>query len=271
MNKKLVICILLVLVGGLSYAGLLPFVQQEKPLARYPAPTAPPSEPLLALPAGVPVLMYHSIGSEQNNDAVIAKERFIEQMAYLYQHNYHPISLAELEAYLINRKELPLKPVMITFDDGYRDTYEIALPVLKQYRFTSVLFIPAGDVGQRLSWQELQEMKAAGMEIASHSVNHRSLGDLSSKEQQREIGDSKERLDRFLSQNTRYFCYPNGSYTKETVQLLQANGYNLAFTINPGWVKPGDNPFTLRRIWMGNSVDLAHLEERLTKENYSIL
>jgi peptidoglycan/xylan/chitin deacetylase (PgdA/CDA1 family) len=271
MHKKMVISMVLVLICGLSYSGWLSLSQQGKPLSGIPPANVSQPEPATALPVGVPVLMYHSIGSEQNNDAVIAKEHFMEQMTYLYQHHYQPISLDDLQAYLAERKELPIKPVLITFDDGYRDTYEIALPVLKQYHFRSVLFIPAGEAGKRLSWQELQEMKAAGMEIASHSVNHHSLGDLSPAEQQQEIRDSKEQLDRFLHQNTRYFCYPNGSYTEDTVQLLQANGYKLAFTIDPGWVKLGDNPFTLRRIWMGNSIDLGHLEERLSKENYSVL
>ena len=220
---------------------------------------------------GIPVLMYHSVGAAKDNDAVITRERFSEQMNYLQQNSYQPISLEELEAYLDGRGKLPLKPVVLTFDDGYRDTYEVVFPILKQHGFKSVLFIPATFVGERLSWEELREMKASGMEIASHSYTHRDLGKMSTQEQAAEISKSKEILDRFLQQDTRYFCYPNSSYNQVTLRLLRENGFKLAFTITPGWVKPGDDPLTLKRVWMGNSVDVHHLEERLTLEDYPIL
>ncbi|MDR3561209.1 MAG: polysaccharide deacetylase family protein [Negativicutes bacterium] len=241
---------------------------------RTPAPAVQPAGQTAAKtppPAGIPVLMYHSIGEEKNNEAVIAKERFAEQMAFLAKQNFQPISLDELYAYLSGTGQLPAKPVVLTFDDGYRDTYEVALPILKQYGFKSVLFIPGTFAGERLSWQELKEMKAAGMEVQSHSLTHRDLGPMSPAEQAAEITKSKEMLDKFLDQDTRYFCYPNGSYNADTLRLLKEKGFRLAVTIEPGWVKLHDEPLTLKRVWMGNGVDLAHFEERLTRSDYSIL
>ncbi len=271
MKKKLmvlgIVVVIIAFVGAVCYQGRTPEKQGSSgPTAKYPQTAA-----AKAYPAGVPVLMYHSIGEEANNDAVISKARFLEQMKYLHDHDYHPVTLDELHDYLVKNKELPLRPVVITFDDGYRDTYDVAFPVLKQYGFSSVLFFPMGKDGGRLSWAELREMKAAGMEIASHSYNHRSIGGLSRAEQAEEIQASKRALDQNLNQDTHWFCYPNGSYGPETLELLKANGFTTAVTTEPGWVKPGDNPLILRRIWMGNSVDLKHFEERLTKEKYSIL
>lgn len=222
-------------------------------------------------PSAIPILMYHSIGDEKNNDAVISPQRFKEQMDYLYRNNYNTISMDELYAYIINKQNLPDKPVVITFDDGYRDTYQVAFPILKKYGFKSVLFIPASMAGNRLSWPELREMKAAGMEIAAHGETHRSLAELTPDQQQREIIVSKMILDKKLNQTTRYFCYPNGSYNQYTLQLLRNLGFVLAVTIEPGWGSPADNPLLLKRVWMGNSVDLVHFEERLTKQEYSIL
>ncbi|MBP2639490.1 MAG: pgaB 2 [Firmicutes bacterium] len=261
---------LIALIGVFYQQGRTPD-QQSKPGAASIVMKSSPFAEAKAFPPGVPVLMYHSIGEEPNNDAVISKERFVEQMKYLHESGYHPVSLDDLHDYLALKKELPLKPVVITFDDGYRDTYEIAMPVLKQYGFRSVLFFPVGKDGGRLSWAELREMKASGMEIASHSYNHRSMDGLSRAEQAQEIQNSKKTLDQNLNQNTRWFCYPNGRYGPETLELLKANGFTVAVTTEPGWVKPGDHPLTLRRIWMGNSVDLKHFEERLTREKYSIL
>ncbi len=222
----------------------------------------------LAVPKGVPILMYHKIGTEPNNDAVISQERFAEQMAYLRQHQYTPVTLDELYAYLTEKKPLPIKPVVLTFDDGYRDTYEIAMPLLKKYGFRSMMFIPAGDVGKNISWAELKEMKAAGMEIGSHSYSHTDLDELSRQEQAAEISRAKQMFDKELNQNTRWFCYPNGSFNKTTKELLAANGITMAVTINPGWVTAGDDVLTLKRVWVGNPVTLDNFAERLSRADY---
>lgn len=229
------------------------------------------AEQPVSFSGGVPVLMYHSVGEEANNDAVISVALFKEHMLYLHQNGYQPISLSQLQAYLQGKSGLPAKPVVLTFDDGYRDTYEVVIPILKQYGFKSVLFIPAGDTGQRLSWQEIREIKKSGMEISSHSFHHRELGGLSRAEQLDEVAKSKEVLDRMLGQNTQYFCYPNGSYDDDTFRALREQGFSLAVTTNPGWAKPGDNLLALPRVWMGNGVDLKRFKERLTREDYSIL
>lgn len=268
MKRFVILCILLLLTTAgcvKDTQGQAPPGSQTKPAAGEPtAPTGPPM-------TSVPVLMYHSIGELQGNDAVISRARFSEQMEYLYRNGYRTLTLDELAAFLDKKQPLPPRSVVLTFDDGYRDTYEVAMPILKQYGFKSVMFIPAGDVGQRLSWQELKEMRSTGMQIASHSLTHRELGGMSPVEQAQEIKRSKELLDQNLGQDTRDFCYPNGSYNAETLRLLAQNGFRLAVTIEPGWVKSDDNRFTLRRVWMGNSVTLDHFKERITNEHYPIL
>lgn len=234
-------------------------------------PAAVKTETAKAVPSGVPVLMYHSVGDEPDNEAVISPKLFAEHMRFLHQEGYQPISLEELYGYLTEKKPLPLKPVVLTFDDGYRDTYETVLPVLKKYGFKSTMFIPVAEIGRNLTLKELQEMKAAGMEIASHSLTHRDLSAMSPAQQAEEIARSKQELDRLLAQDTRFFCYPYGTYNAATLKILRENGFKLSVTINPGWVKPGDDPLILTRVWMGNSVDLAHFAERVSRANYSIL
>ena len=217
----------------------------------------------------IPVLMYHSISEEKDNDAVISRELFAEQMQYLYQHRYYTASLDELYDHLTGKKALPEKSVVLTFDDGYEDTY--TMPILKQYNFRSVVFVPIAHIGVNLTVNQLKEMKQAGMDIASHSYSHNDLGKMSDDDQQREIVESKEKLDKLFSQDTKYFCFPNGSYNETTLRMLMQKGFEMSFTIDPGWVKPKDNLLLLKRVWIGNRVDLKHFEERLTKENYSIL
>jgi peptidoglycan/xylan/chitin deacetylase (PgdA/CDA1 family) len=276
MTKKYFIMLGLLVIGLLAGCVSPPSVSKPPELAgkekeaSVAASIAGQDKPQ-TLPAGVPVLMYHSVGAEKNNDAVISRERFSEQMAFLHREQYNPITLDELYAYLAEKRPLPSKPIVLTFDDGYRDTYEIVYPILKQYGFRSTLFMIVSEIDQRLTLQELREMKAAGMEIASHSYTHRDLGSLTPQEQADEIAKSKEILDRLLNQNTRHFCFPNGSYNQETLRLLREKGFKTGVTIDPGWVKPGDPVLTLNRVWIGNSVDLAHFEERITRANYSIL
>ena len=273
-NFRLVLFLFVIVVfflagcGSISKQPVASEVSKGQPpiAAKAKAPAAS-----LTVPRGVPVLMYHSIGDERDNDAVISKERFIEQMEFLYKNHYNPLTLDELEGYISQGKPLPEKPVVLTFDDGYRDTFDVAMPILKQYGFPSMVFIPAGEVGTNLTWEQLREMKAAGMQVGSHSYFHRELAKLSPTEQAEEIAKSKEVLDRNLQQDTRWFCYPYGSYDDVTLKLLREKGLTIAVTTNAGWAKTGDNPLVLNRVWIGNSVDLKHFEERLTKEDYSML
>lgn len=226
-----------------------------------PVPEAVPAQ-------GVPVLMYHSIGTERHNDAVISPELFTRQMAYLHSHDYHPVSLDQLYAYVTRDEALPVRPLVLTFDDGYRDTYDIALPILKKYGFKSVMFLPGHQVGSRFSTAELQDMKQAGMEICAHGFSHRPLNKMSRTGQQEEIARVKNILDQKLHQDTRFFCYPDGKYNRTTLSLLREDGYRMAFTMTPGWVHYGDNPYALHRIWIGNSIDEKAFADRLTNDHY---
>jgi len=274
MKKKLFILIFMVFAGAMFAAGCSSpqSVKSQAPSAAAEKKVQPAQQQsALTVPASVPVLMYHSIGEEKNNDAVISRERFAEQMEFLSREKFTTLTLDELYDYLSEKKPLPPKPVVLTFDDGYRDTYETAFPILKKYGLKSTLFVIASEIGQRLTLEELKTMKAGGMEIMSHSFTHNELGAMTPKQQAEEIIKSKQKLDSLLGQETRYFCYPNGSYNAETFRLLRENGFKLAVTINPGWVKPGDDLLTLQRVWIGNEIHLRYFEERITRSNYTIL
>ena len=268
--QNLLIILLLIALAAVSGCAGNPSSQKESAAVK-PAPAAAEQTKPLSVPAGVPILMYHSISNEKNNDAVIAPELFAEQMAFLSREGYHPITLDALYAYLTEGKPLPQKPVVLTFDDGYRDTYEVVYPILKRYGFAATLFVSTEFIGERLTVDELKEMKAAGIAIMSHSGKHRELAPLSAEEQVKEISSSKQKLDELFSQDTRHFCYPNGSYSQETLRLLKQQGFKLAVTLEPGWVRQGDNPLTLRRVWIGNSVTLRYFGERVSRSDYTML
>jgi len=207
--------------------------------------------------SGVPVLMYHSINYNVNNDAVISPKQFAAEMAYLYENNFHTITLDQLYDYLTNHSPLPENPVALTFDDGYADNYTFALPVLKKYNMKSALFMVSGFVNSNdyyLNWQQLREMKTGGFEIYPHTVSHPRLAGLDYQTQRQEVINSKEIIEKKLGGNAPYFCYPYGNYNRYTINLLKDAGYRMAFVMQvqePVKVKPGDDLFTLRRIFIG--------------------
>lgn len=239
-----------------------------------------PSQPLVTFyekapvkmvrPAGLPILMYHKVGDEKDNDAVIQETLFRQQMAYLKEHNYHPISMQELYDYVVNGAEVPENPVVLTFDDGYADTYSVVYPILQEYGFAGTVFVNPGDVGSRLTWEQIREMAAHGITISNHGYWHKEMGDMSAAEQDENIAHGKSALAEALqAEPSQWFCYPYGSMNEQTEAIAKDNGILMALSMKSGWAHAGDNPLDLKRVWIGNAVDLPHFEERLQTEHYS--
>ena len=127
--------------------------------------TSPVQEVTMVHPSGIPVLMYHKIGDDKDNDAVIREDLFREQMKFLKDNGYNPLTMDQLYEYVVNGAAVPEKPVVLTFDDGYADTYSIVYPLMKEYGFAATVFINPGDVGTRLTWDQVREMHKNGITI----------------------------------------------------------------------------------------------------------
>ncbi|WP_277292895.1 polysaccharide deacetylase family protein [Veillonella montpellierensis] len=224
------------------------------------------------VPKGIPVLMYHKIGNDVNNDAVIREDLFKEQMKFLKDNGYHTISMEQLYDFVMHGTPVPVKPVVLNFDDGYADTYSIVYPVLKELGLQATIFVNPGDVGTRLTWDQLREMKSGGMTISNHGFQHISMGDLSKKEQIANIEKGQTKLASELGIiDNHWFCFPYGDMNEDSHEAVKTAGIAMAVTMNSGWVHTGDDPYTLNRVWIGNAVDIKHFEERLSTEHYSNL
>lgn len=260
------LCCCLFLGGCGSFGG-----NEEKaaPVQERPAETAETTA--MAVPdKGIPVLMYHKIGDEEDNDAVLLESHLREQMEYLKREGYHPITLDELYGYVTEGKAVPVKPVVLTFDDGYPDTYTIVMPMMKEYGFPCTVFVPTDDTdkGLRLSWPQVLEMKDAGMTIASHSYRHERLTDMDEETAAQYVSLSQERLRGQLGADNVYFCYPYGRTDDAVKALMKENGIKMAVTMNPGWAKYGDDPYAINRIWIGNAVELENFAQRIATDQY---
>lgn len=222
---------------------------------------------------GVSVLMYHMIADIADNDAVLAPDHFRAQMQFLKDNGYHPITLQQLDEYIRNGTPLPEKPVCITFDDGYADNYEIVYPIMKKFGFPWTIFVITNDVGKsgRVTWEQLKEMQASGVTVANHTFSHPQMTYIPAKTQREEVELTQQALAEHLGIENTYFCYPYGLYNDTLKGILRENGITLAVTMDPGRTHVGDDPLTVRRIWIGNRVDLEHFEERLTTDQYRSL
>lgn len=210
----------------------------------------------------VPVLMYHYIRiNPDKNDKVgynlsVIPTNFQAQMDYLAAHEYHTITLDELGAALVSSRDLPQKPIVITFDDGYRDAYTQAFPILKTHNFKAVNFIITGVVGAPayLTWDQIEEMKVIGVfTFGAHTVTHRALTYLEANQIKREVSESKSILASHLGYPVNWFAYPYGNVNEKVANIVAQTGYVGAFGTNRGTFQSTDKMFALPRIRIGGS------------------
>ena len=238
-----------------------------------PAPTAPPP-PLLPTPTNnisltvkVPILMYHYISTPPEDadkyriDLSVVPDAFRSQMAYLAQNGYATISFYDLSLAVTNNQPLPEKPVILTFDDGYLDNYEIAYPILQEYGlqatfFVVTEFIDRGRAGY-LTWKMVQEMAAAGHNFEPHSRTHPELTNRDRDYLIWEMLGPQETLAYHIGYTPRYFSYPSGRYDDAVIAMLQEIGYWGAVTTVSGKEHSFTDRYTWTRLRIRHNTPLA--------------
>ena len=196
------------------------------------------------------ILNYHKI-----DDTFIAlavrPEDFDAQMKYLSEHGYHTITPDELYDSLAGNAELPENPVLITFDDGYEDNYKNAYPILKKYDFKATIFVITSFLGKDknyMTWDQARELDANGISIESHTVDHKSMTDLTDEQLRMELVESKKKAEKELGHPVEYMAYPTGTYNLHIAEMVKEAGYKAAFTIKYGNVDKASNIYALERV-----------------------
>jgi peptidoglycan/xylan/chitin deacetylase (PgdA/CDA1 family) len=224
-----------------------------------PAGVVVPTEaPIGIQEAHVPILLYHHIAALAESAGsdwyvtTVTPDAFEEQMAYLAYNGYHTVRIMDLVDAARGRRVLPPNPVVITFDDGWIDGYEGALPVLRKYGMIATFFIPAQWIGgtnsEVMSWEQLQELSRQGMEIGSHSMTHPYLTQLGPEALAWELQDSKSVLEEHLGIPIEAFAYPFGIYDDNVVAQTEAAGYQAAVTVEEGLFGSGDDLMRMPRL-----------------------
>ena len=214
------------------------------------------------------ILMYHQIEKHPKNQVLfVSPENFSSQMKFLKEKDYKVISLKEL-AYCLQRGErFPKKSVLITFDDGYRNNYTNAYPVLKKYGFPATIFLIVKRIGKEgyLSYKEIEEMKNGGIDFGSHTLGHPNLTQISTVGARKEILLSKKILEKRLKEPIDFFCYPYGATNEKVAEIVRDSGYKMAFcTKGRGDRFPYYDLYTIPRIRVSSRDNLLSFRIKLS-------
>ena len=228
------------------------------------------------------ILMYHCVSNFPREREIpydnVPPELFRAHMRILEKDCYNVISLDDLAIILKTNLTIPPRTICITFDDGYKNNYLNALPILEDMKFKAAFFVIAGEMGMKapfkhllwdeaakdyyrqnpesrlpMKWGEVRELRDLGHDIGSHGMTHRSIGNLHSEEGLKEIARSKEILEEAIAGPVTLFSYPYGAkgyndFNRRTETMLQNVGYAAACTGEIGSVSNGKNLYELPRI-----------------------
>ena len=224
------------------------------------------------------ILTYHRIGFPRNGQyekLTVHAAKFAVQIKTLRLMRYDLTGLDDVCSWLRGSAKNISRPIVITFDDGYQDLFEYALPVLAKYRVPAVVFLvakrnTAGWVGRAdhgplklLSWPQIKVMSDAGIFFGSHSLTHFRLTGCTNLRLQAEVVDSKKIIEDHIGREVRHFCYPFGNHDQRVEDAVRDAGYDSACTTEKGAVRPGANPWRLPRLTVGKRMGLDRFLLRL--------
>ncbi len=205
------------------------------------------------------ILTYHRIRSddavEKNEVSILSKSNFDRHISYLSKH-YEIITLSGFVRLTKAGKKPPRKSVIITFDDGYRDNFTNAYPVMKKHNVPATIFLITGKIGSKdfLSPEDIKEMSGL-VDFGAHTVSHVILADVSLTKAKDEIEGSKRDLEKLLKRKVGLFSYPSGGshdYSDAVKRVVKEAGFDCAVTTMNGDNGPDSDMFELKRIGMSH-------------------
>jgi peptidoglycan/xylan/chitin deacetylase (PgdA/CDA1 family) len=232
----------------------------------------------------IPILMYHSVSeiSQTGVHPYFATETcpgvFEAQMKFLHDSGYCPISIADVVALLSSGEPDGKKYVAITFDDGYRDFYTHAFPILNNYGLNATVYLPTAYISRKarafngkdcLTWTDVRELHKAGIAFGSHSVTHPTLRFLPDRDLEREIRKSKDTIETELGTPVNSFAYPyafpeqDGEFAHRLRDLLKAAGYQNGVSTVIGSVQSLEERFFLKRLPVNSWDDPTFFQSKL--------
>lgn len=212
----------------------------------------------------VPILEYHVLGPAPEDapypELYVTRPDFHRQMSWLDENGYEAVTLEAVEMAWYHGGTLPAKPIVISFDDGYRPQFTYALPELRKHGWPGVLNLKAE--GSDLYESNVEAMIDAGWELASHTINHSDLTTLSPEQLKEEVAGSRQILQHEYHVPVANFCYPAGQFDSTVIAAVEAAGYTGASTEIPGDAE-SDSPYELKRFEILGSAGVSGLAANL--------
>jgi peptidoglycan/xylan/chitin deacetylase (PgdA/CDA1 family) len=203
------------------------------------------------------ILLYHHVSNTTPTSTSISPEKFRQHMAYLHEH-HNVVSLPDLVQATAGNTTLPAKAVAITFDDGYKNIYDNAHPILQEFDFPYTIFINPGQIGQRrdqLTWAQVTELSSEKVHFANHTLDHDHLLQTNPNETTKEwlarrkhqILEAEKQLTERLGYSLQYLAYPYGEFNRQLANMISDIGF-VGFGQHSGAIGPSSPFNTLPRF-----------------------
>ncbi len=248
----------------------------------------------------VPILMYHSITDRPNDETrphAVRPSDFDEQLAFLKERAFTPLTFGSLIALLDGGDPLPERPVVLTFDDGYADFMDQALPRLERYGMPATVFLTSGwldDAGDdaagrpldlMLTWSQAREAVACGIEVAGHSHSHPQLDQLPTERLRQELRRNKALLEDRLGRPVTTMAYPYGYSSARVRREVRDAGYRAACAVGNAIATARHDMLALPRLTIGHNTTMhkfrravegrdvprIYLKERVLTKGYAMV
>jgi peptidoglycan/xylan/chitin deacetylase (PgdA/CDA1 family) len=229
----------------------------------------------------LPILMYHAVDrmprAARSPRNYVSPERFEAQLATLARLGYEAISFADWLAYRRGTGALPRRPIILTFDDGYRSTGEIAWPILRRFGFAATVFLVSDLIGKTNAWDEpppgepllgraeIAAMQAGGVHFESHTRTHASLTTIPSERAREELTASRAALCQLLERPVTVLCYPYGKENAAVRTLAREAGYEAAVIARYRMNTARTDPYRLTRIRVDEQMSPGRLRWMLLR------
>ena len=205
--------------------------------------------------------IYHRFDESRYPSTNIAADIFTQQLNYIKKMKIEVISLGEVATCLTEEMTLPDHAVSFSIDDAFRSFYDVGMPIIRNFGFPVTLFVNTDAVGTAgyLTWEELKELSAEGVEIGNHSANHAYLVEFKPGETheqwKKRIGDdidkAQQKFKKHLGFKPTLFAYPYGEYSVDVIEIIKTFGFKVAFAQQSGVIHSDQNRFVLPRFPMG--------------------
>jgi peptidoglycan/xylan/chitin deacetylase (PgdA/CDA1 family) len=235
----------------------------------------------------IPVIIYHRLVSDEDLmlcrkfSYVVSLSNFEQQMRYLKEEGYVPIDLNDYLFYKEHPHDLPEKPVIISFDDGYENNYRYAFPILKKYGFKAViysitdpdapLFLQFELPEKLLSPEQMKELSDNGISIQGHTATHPYLKEIDEKGIYRELTECKEIIEKITGKPVVHMAVPYGSMDDRLFKIARDVGYKTLSIPGKGTINLASDPYDIKRLSVHNNTTIKQFSMLVGSPTYAVL